>query len=420
MNKLKIGSVIAAVLVLSCFIGGGCSPESGLDASLNSIVKPYRFDIIGWEMEALSGELEEVLFGDEGVSADESPVVLEYFSVMEKIRALSREIEAVKSGVETGDIASLEAEMNILQKKQGDLERQAEKIIEGQIRETLTQLGIFNPLDDCIGLEIGFPPVNFIIEEPPKVLVVSPRNNIESIREITLITDVTLKEIEDIEETVDELGVSSLVVNVGGMATYPAFVASSASLRFTINAAIEEWLHQYLFFKPLGFMYVLDLLGVSRSYEIATINETLAGMVSNEIGDILYRNYYAKNYYAKYDEKTGQTGAAEPEFDLNQEMKDIRRQVDEYLARGETELAEEFMEQKRLYLISQGYYIRKLNQAYFAFYGTYADSPTSIDPIGVELRTLRDKCDSAKEFLDKVALMTSRSELIESIEVDEG
>ena len=412
---MKIGSVIAAVLALPCLIGSGCNLESGLDASLNSVVKPYRFDIVAWELEVLSGELEEMLFGDEGVSADESPVALEYFSVMEKIRALSREIEAVKSGVETGDIASLETEMNILQEQQGALERQAEKIIEGQIRETLTQLGIFNPWDDCIGLEIGFPPMNFVIEEPPKVLVVSPRDNIESIREITLVTDVTLEEIEDIEEAVDGLGVSSLVVNVGGMATYPAFVASSASLRFTINVAIEEWLHQYLFFKPLGFMYTLDLLGVSRSYEIAIINETLSGMVSNEIGDILYRNYYAK-----YDEETSQTRAAEPEFDFNQEMRDIRRQVDEYLTRGDIELAEEFMEQKRLYLISQGYYIRKLNQAYFAFYGTYADSPTSIDPIGVELRTLRDKCDSVKDFLDKVALMTGRSELIESIEVDEG
>jgi hypothetical protein len=408
-----MGSVIAAVLVLLCLIGGGCSPEVGLDASLNSIVKPYRFDIVSWELEALSGELEEMLFGDEGVSADESPVVLEYFSVMEKIRALSREIEEVRSGVKTGDIALLEAEMNILQKQQEALERQAEKIIEGQIRETLTQLGIFNPLNGCIGLETGFPPVNFIIEEPPKILVVSLRDNIESIREITLVTDINLEEIENIEGAVDELGVSSLVVNIGGIATYPAFVASSASLRFTINAAIEEWLHQYLFFKPLGFMYALDLLGVSRGYEIAIINETLAGMVSNEIGDILYQNYYAK-----YDEETSQAGAAESEFDFNQEMRDIRRQVDEYLARGEIELAEEFMEKKRLYLISQDYYIRKLNQAYFAFYGTYADSPTSIDPIGVELRTLRDKCDSAKDFLGKVALMTSRSELIESIEVD--
>ncbi len=410
---MKIGVVITAVLVLPCIIGSGCSPGTGLDASLNSIVKPYRFDIVGWELGALSGELEEMLFGDEEVSADESTVVLEYFSVMEKIRDLSREIEAVKSGVETGDIASLEAEMNILQAQQESLERQAEKIIERQIRETLTQLGIFNPLDNRIGLEIGFPPVNFIIEEPPKVLVVSPRDSIESMREITLVADVTLEEIEDIEEAVDKLGISSLVVDIGGMATYPAFVASSASLRFTINAAVEEWLHQYLFFKPLGFMYALDLLGVSRNYEIAIINETLAGMLSDEIGDILYQNYYAK-----YDEETGQTGAAEPEFDFNKEMRDIRRQVDEYLSRGELGLAEEFMEQKRLYLISQGYYIRKLNQAYFAFYGTYADSPTSIDPIGVELRTLRDKCDSLKGFLDKVALMTSHSELIESIEVD--
>jgi hypothetical protein len=96
-------------------------------------------------------------------------------------------------------------------------------------------------------------------------------------------------------------------------------------------------------------------------------------------------------------------------------MREIRITVDKYLAQGEIEEAEAFMEQKRLYLASKGYYIRKLNQAYFAIYGTYADSPTSVSPIGIELRTLRDKSDSLEDFLDTVALMTNRSELIDSI-----
>jgi hypothetical protein len=74
------------------------------------------------------------------------------------------------------------------------------------------------------------------------------------------------------------------------------------------------------------------------------------------------------------------------------------------------------MEAKRQYLASQGYYLRKLNQAYFAFYGTYADSPTSIDPIGQELKKLRGQSASLKDFLNGAAAMTSRQALRASID----
>ena len=94
-------------------------------------------------------------------------------------------------------------------------------------------------------------------------------------------------------------------------------------------------------------------------------------------------------------------------------MRDIRRKVDEYLVRGEIELAEEFMEQKRRYLAANSYYIRKLNQAYFAFHGTYADSPTSISPIGAELKELREQSASLKDFLNKAAAITSRQHLLD-------
>ena len=215
---------------------------------------------------------------------------------------------------------------------------------------------------------------------------------------------------EDIESGVDKLGVSSLVVTLGGIATFPSFVTNDAGLEFTISAATEEWVHQYLAFKPLGFLYLLDLIGVSRNYEIATLNETLASMVSDEIGAMVFQEYYAP-----YENGVSPKREEDSESFFNREMREIRRTVDYYLLVGEVDKAEELMEQKREYLASEGYYIRKLNQAYFAFHGTYADSPTSISPIGLELKELRNQSASLKDFLNVVAGMTSRQELIDSI-----
>ncbi|MBA7673104.1 hypothetical protein ES703_81292 [subsurface metagenome] len=235
-------------------------------------------------------------------------------------------------------------------------------------------------------------------------------------REILLQPSLNLEEIEDIEAKVDELDVSSLVVRLGGLSTpYPTLVTNDARLRFTIDTATEEWLHQYLVFKPLGFLYLLDLTGVSRNYEIATMNETLAGMVSKEIGSIV-----CEKYYPEYENDVNQNQTTASEFDFNQEMREIRKTVDKYLAQGEIEQAEEFMEQKRQYLALMGRYIRKLNQAYFAFYGTYADRPTSISPIGLELKELRSQSASLKDFLNTVAAMTIRQDLRDSIKSKSG
>ena len=399
--------IILTSLLLLCLLGGSCAPGQDFDAQLNSIVKPHLFSIAWWEARTIPHEVSQWFFGRQEKIDDEIGVVTEYFSATERIKTLKSEIGAANAGYQESDLASLEAELNRLQERKTALAGTVERIIEKQIRDTLSQQGIFNPM---IGLKVSFPPVNFKLEKPPYLLVISPRERIESMREITLKPDLSPEEIEDIEARVDELGVSSLVVRLGGFATYPSLVANDASLRFTIDTTAEEWLHQYLSFKPLGFRYLLDLTGLSRSYEIATMNETLASMVSKEIGSIVY-----EKYYSEYQNGTNQDQTPESEFDLNQEMREIRKAVDIYLARGEIEQAEEFMEQKRQYLASMGYYIRKLNQAYFAFYGAYADRPTSISPIGLELKKLRAQSASLKDFLNTAAGMTSRQDLKDSV-----
>jgi len=402
--------IIFISLLLVCLISGSCAPGQDFDSRLKSIVRPYVFSIAGWEFKAIPQEISRWLSGGQEDVDDEVRVVTEYFVTIEQIKILKSEIEAINAGNGEGALASLEAELDRLEERKGASAGMVEKIIEKQIRGTLAELGIFNPFAES---EFGFPPVNFKLEKPPYLLVISPRDKIESMREITLKPSIVLEEIEYIEGKVDELGVSSLVVELGGLgATYPAFVTDKAKLRFTIETTAEEWLHQYLVFKPLGFRYLLDLAGLSRDYEIAMMNESLAGMVSKEIGSIVY-----EKYYPEHENSTGQSQAAESEFDFDQEMREIRKTVDVYLVQGEIKQAEEFMEEKRQYLASKGHYIRKLNQAYFAFHGTYADEPAFISPIGVELKQLRAQSGSLKDFLNTVAAMTSRQDLAGSVTV---
>ena len=412
MGKAKfiVFPVLILVLGLTSFLILNYVPVDEFSRQLNSIVRPYRFDIGKWEVVALSQELDTLFSQERPVSSRDTAVVEVYFSNLERIKKLESEIAAVHSDREQVDIISIENELDTLLQENAAIVATVERILERQIREALSDHSIFNPWEKYSGYQGGFPPVNFVLSKPPHVLVVSPRDRIERLRQVTLVPEMELSEIEAIETQIDEEGVSSLVVGVGGMATYPSYVTDRAGLRYVINAITEEWFHQYLAFKPLGFLYILDLTGIRRDYDIAKMNETLAGIASREIGTYVYEEYYGSQ-----ESGGSQILASESEFDFNREMREIRRGVDAYLAAGEIERAEEFMEEKRLYLRENGYYIRKLNQAYFAFYGTYADSPTSIDPIGTEMRQLREQSSSLKGFLETVAQMTTRQELAESL-----
>ncbi|MFC1983299.1 hypothetical protein ACFLV5_05920, partial [Chloroflexota bacterium] len=138
--------------------------------------------------------------------------VAEYFSAVERIKDLKAEITAINASDKQGDLAMLETELDELQQQNAVLADTVERIIEKQIRETLSQEGIFNPADKYLRLKVGFPPINFKLGQPPHLFVISPRDKIESMREIPLKQDISLEIIENVEAGVDELGVSSLIV----------------------------------------------------------------------------------------------------------------------------------------------------------------------------------------------------------------
>ena len=253
-----------------------------------------------------------------------------------------------------------------------------------------------------------FPAVRFRIEQPPYLLVVSLRDKIVYYDRILLSQEMTVAEAEVIESSIDALGLSSLVIELGGFAgTYPPIIAESDNITFMIETVVEEWLHQYLAFKPLGFLYLLDSVGMRQDPDIITMNETLAGIVSREAGSIVYNRYYSSNSgtISKSDIQHGQ-------FDYDQEMRKTRRQVDYLLERDDVMGAENYMELRRQMFVSMGYHIRKLNQAYFAFNSIYAYAPASVSPIYEDLMQLRARSNSLSQFIEMAAAMTSYDDLI--------
>jgi hypothetical protein len=360
-----LGSSALSVLILfavsafslSLLISGTITQRNNFDNSLNEEIKKQRFSIVQWELTALSNELRQWFQGS-NETGDGVKTVVDYFNSKE------RQVHSNDS---------------------------VEQILEKQIRELLREEGIN-----------VFPPVKFELGKLPDLLVVSPRDRIISIREIFLDPDLTVVSMGDIENRIDGLDVSSLVVRIGGFAgVYPSYVTDNESLQSTISAAIEEWVHQYLAFKPLGFRYLLDLLGITPDYDIATMNETVAGIVSDELASVLIEKFYPE--YRDSEQVVSST--------FGDEMTEIRKQVDDFLLRGEIKAAEDFMREKRQYLAAQGYYIRKLNQAYFAWHGTYANQPGFENQISQELMQLKEESISLKEFLDAVEGMTNREEL---------
>jgi hypothetical protein len=94
-------------------------------------------------------------------------------------------------------------------------------------------------------------------------------------------------------------------------------------------------------------------------------------------------------------------------------MAATRVQVDALLADGKIDEAEAYMEARRERFVAEGYNIRRLNQAYFAFYGAYADAggATGEDPVGPAVLGVRAKAGSLASFMHQISGVTSVEEL---------
>jgi hypothetical protein len=279
-------------------------------------------------------------------------------------------------------------------------------ILAGRLTRVIKEAG----LTRHIGGDVVWPPVNIEFQDPPAVLVKSPRAEIKKQSESLLQGDLPIARVQQIEADAERDGkTSALVVEIGGIAMYPAIIPFDEDYHFILQDIAHEWMHQYLYFAPLG-------RGYFDSAKLTTLNETVANMVGRELGDMLFAEYPLAQppSYVTIAPIAG-SGAAggdpAPGIDFTMEMRDLRRQVESLLAAGKIDEAERAMEEKRQFLAANGYYIRRLNQAYFAFNGSYADSAGSIDPIGPKLDDLRKKSASLREFVSVVREFGSEVDL---------
>ena len=368
-------------------------------------VYPYLYNLSRWEITHLFDKwvvrLRDLLPGGTPSGRARQDLVQEYFSLLKDFKMHQETLRNVESKkpVMRDETLKLEVSLRDIEKEIGSMVPQVEEILEAFISGVIVDEGLALPFS------LVLPPVDFVFDQSPKVLVTSPRDRIHRLDSFILQPDLSLEEIESIEiEILAEENYSALVENTGGLSTYPSIITGN-SLFTTLMLASHEWIHHYLFFRPLGQHYHSDM-------DMSTLNETLAILAGHELAEAAYWVITGE-----FHNDSNQTlDKNEEVFDFAREMRVTRLKVESMLTNGAIDDAESYMEKRRRIFVNEGYYIRKLNQAYFAFHGTYADSPGSISPIYGELREMRNASSSLGSFVKVVSSAASYEEFQEILD----
>ena len=72
-------------------------------------MSPYRFSIVRWESKVIFDEANQLISGRNEKIDGEVHVVIQYFSLVQRMETLQSEIEAINSGSRHGESALLEA-----------------------------------------------------------------------------------------------------------------------------------------------------------------------------------------------------------------------------------------------------------------------------------------------------------------------
>jgi hypothetical protein len=409
--------LVLAVLAVILFGMGSSGVPTGTETRqrVRAYTRSLEFDFVGWTLNALWVKFLDLSLGSAAFMTpeDQRQVVSEYLALTAEIQQLNWQIQVIYGDPEIDDPHAASAELRSTLEDRRQRYHQiaaiAESVLQGQINT------LVNDLDLDMGGQ-AIPPVLYHSTPLPMALIVSPRDAIRQDADVNLLPDLSVEQQIALEEQVDrDLDVSSLVVNIGGVGVYPTMVMQTSDLNWLSEVVAHEWVHNYLTIRPLGMNYM-------KNPEMRVINETVASIAGKEIGLKVIEKFYPELIPPPPPEpepsETSETPPPAPEppaFDFRQEMHTTRVTVDALLEQGKVEEAEAYMEERRQVFWQNGYRgLRKLNQAYFAFHGAYADSPVSAageDPVGAAVRALRAQSPTLTDFLQRVSGVTDFAEL---------
>ena len=371
-------SVVALVLL------GAAHGRDSLSTS-EVAVGPHKYSLIRWEvdhfMDKWVNKFQDILpWNSEPPREERIAQAQEFFDLGEQIRELERELAAQR------DSAAIPGRIEETRQRRREMQAEVEETLESEISAVLAQEGFSSRIG------IIFPPVDTVYARSPGALIISPRDRIVQISSTLLKPGISDPERERLEDLIfQEDGMSALIVSTGGVATYPSVVSASTNLHNALVTTAHEWLHHWFFFQPLG-QHFWD------NSDMTTLNETAASIGGEIIGG------------RAFTAMTGEVVNREPSasvpdpdsFDFNAEMRETRLTAEGLLAEGKIIEAESYMEEHRQFLGDNGHYIRKINQAFFAFHGSYATGAASVSPIGDQLEELRADAGSLEDFLKTV------------------
>lgn len=412
-SKAYLYKLLFEILILISILSRSVSTFSDPIESVRAYTRDIEFDYIVWTLDAVNvkinqGALNTVHYLDDDKRHD---LVIQYLNLVIQIESDEARLEDIYSdpAIENpGPVAApLKDELSALYEQRDSLGPLAEAIIQNQLAQVVAEMGL-----SVIGQPV--PPILYRTTPLPLALIVSPRDLIRQDADISLLPDLTLDQIIALEDQVSQgRNVSTLVEEVGGIGVYPTMVMQTRDLNWLVEVVAHEWTHNYLTLRPLGLNY-------ATSPELRTMNETTASISGKEIGRALIARYYPELLPPSVEQETpeeiirAEEMGKPPVFNFQKEMHLTRVIVDELLKAGKVELAEEFMEERRQFFWENGYHIRKLNQAYFAFHGAYADEEVGAageDPVGEAVRKLRASSSSLKAFITVIAWMHSYEQL---------
>lgn len=355
-----------------------------------------EYELWRWEASTLLDNA----FARMGIGPDPGPEAGEaalrsYFELTSQLRAAASALDPDAALVET------------LTNERATYENDVERLVEGYIHEAVEQSGLERRLPVFTSTKLVWPPVDFELTNPPQLLVRSPRDKIVRDGDTLLKNDLTLREIERLEEKTTDDDTVTIIISIGGLAAYPAIVRDDRAYDSILETASHEWVHHYLAFFPLGEQW-------GNGGDAETLNETTASIAGRELANLIRRNH-------PVELPEGADGRLPPRpaptVDSTKVLRELRLAVDGLLAQGKVAEAEALMEEKRRYLDENGVSIRKINQAYFAFYGTYADSPQSSNPVGPKIERVWELTQDVGVFLRVMREVTSVAGLDAVIEV---
>ena len=476
-KKLWLMIRLTALLIALLFMLRGKTIDQSRASMIKAQLQGYEFNYVAWEVEALWQKASQVLFGyhDYLNEATEKEIVVDYLLAVGQLERLERDIESTFTNP-TPDAESrrqtLSDERRVVADSIAGLQPLAEPIIEAQVSTVLRELGF----------EAGgqvLPPVKFRFVIPPDILVISPRDVIRQDFSYSL-QPLTPAEQVAIEEQVEQASPSDAarVTGIGGVGIYPAMVEETRWAAFAYEIVAHEWSHHYLFLYSSGQQYL-------AAPETRIINETTATVFGNAVGLMVLEQFYADevaqglvwvpdyptlaDFFPQPDLDAGEGNAPDlwrrsrvtADYLVQLRRPDTAQTVlDSYqtllrnrnipiiepatLNRGRvinrTRLTTDYLlqldkiEAAEDYMAAQGQRlnIRRLNQAWFAFYGGYQADPSAGggtdatvtdvldpnyrgDPIGPAIQEIFERAPSPFEFLVEMRDITTRAELLQRL-----